>query len=163
MKNKKLWKIFITGTVGMVIGGGITGLLITKVIEQNNKNADKLAKYYHLFNVWLSIKQNNQTLYSYFEKNGYHTVAIYGMKEFGERLLDELKNTDIEVKCIIDKAQVKVDEDIPIYKPEEKLPEVDVIVVTASYYFSEISKNLRDKVKCDIVSIDDLVYNTLKV
>lgn len=38
----------------------------------------------------------------YFTQNGYQKIAVYGMHYAGERLVDELRNTEVKVVCGID-------------------------------------------------------------
>ena len=92
-----------------------------------------------------------------FQNMGYKSVAIYGMKEVGERLYNELKDTETEVKYVIDQNADSIYADVDIYSPDDKLPEVDIIVVTATYYYNSILSNLKDKVSCPIISLDDVI------
>jgi len=43
------------------------------------------------------------------------------------------------------------------YLPTDELPDVDVIVVTADYYFEEIKDKLSKKVDCPIISIGEIL------
>ena len=79
------------------------------------------------------------------------------MMRLGERLYDELKDTKTEVKYAIDQNAESIYADIDVYLPDDKLPEVDVIVVTATYYYNSILNNIKDKVYCPIVSLDDVI------
>ena len=47
---------------------------------------------------------------------------------------------------------------LPIRKPEDTLPEADAIIVTAVYFFSEIDEQLRQKVTCPVISLEDVLY-----
>ena len=95
---------------------------------------------------------------AYFEKNNYKTVAIYGMKELGERLYDELKDSDVAVKYFIDKNAGELYADVDILTPDDELEPVDAIVVTATYYFDDIEETLGEKVEYPIVSLEDIIY-----
>lgn len=113
-----------------------------------------------LMNEWMKTKQEGKHIKEYFEKNQYKSIAIYGLSYVGERLLDELKGCGLEVKYGIDK---KIDSDsicmnVDVYSPENELPEVDIIVVTAVYFFDEIRDKLSEKVDCPIVSLEDILY-----
>ena len=110
------------------------------------------------FDQWLRIRQEGKTLVEYFEKNDYKTVAIYGMKELGERLYDELENSGIEVRYIIDKNADSIYADVDVITPDDDLEPVDVIVVTAIYYFDEIEEMLSEKVDYPVVSLEDILY-----
>lgn len=119
----------------------------------------KLEKYYHVLNRWLAKHQEGATLASYFMENGYKSIAIYGYKELGERLYDELKASGVKVEYIIDRDADNIYAGIDAYTPEDVLPDVDVVVVTASYYFNDIEEMLNDKLNCPIIAIDDVVQS----
>lgn len=133
---------------------------IYKTIKRKERKEifEKILQYYNIMNQWLRLKQEKVSLVSYFKNRQIKTVAIYGMKELGERLYDELKESEIEVKYVIDQRCDSGNADVVAYSPEDYLPDVDLIVVTASYYFNEIKEKLEKKVKCPIVSVEDIVY-----
>ena len=124
-----------------------------KLIIHNNK----ITRYYHIFNHWLKLKQQDISCRDYFIENEYHKIAIYGFKELGERLYDELKESEIEVCYIIDKNKDNIWAEIDVYDMEQELPEVDAIVVTPTWFFEEIEKELEVRTKCAIVSLEDVV------
>ena len=78
------------------------------------------------------------------------------MKEMGQRLFYELKNENVKV-YLIDKKADDIWFEQDIYFPNEKLPDMDIIVITAAYYFDSIKLELESKVKCPIVSIEDVI------
>ena len=80
----------------------------------------------------------------------------------GERLLDELKDSEVEVKYIIDKKADMMYADVDIVTPEEPLDEVDAIVVTAIHYMDEIEEMLERKVDYPILSLTEIVDEVLE-
>lgn len=159
MKKRILFlEFFITGVIGAATGGLIILLLFCKIAKEDNQKIKKLSEYYHILNKWLIIKQQQKTIADYFSTKGYKTVGIYGMKEMGERLISELEDSDITVKCIIDQDSSLVKQNISVISPHDKFPDVDVVVVTASFYFDEIKEKLNCKVSGDIISIEEIIY-----
>lgn len=146
----------IVGILGLTSGIAV-GYSIGKTNSSEEEMKNKMLKYYVTLNNWIGKKQKNINLSSYFEKLGYNSVAIYGMKEVGERLYEELKDTKTEVKYAVDQNAESIYADIDVYSPDDDLPEVDVIVVTATYYYNSILNNIKDKVCCPIVSLDDVI------
>lgn len=153
------------GTIASLatLSGAAVGVITTQVTRKKKDNArvDKLKKmgeFYNLLIQWLSIRQEGKSLVSYFEQNGYKKIAIYGMKELGERLYDELKDSEIEVKYIIDKNADAIYADVDVVTPDDQLEEVDAITVTAIHYFDEIEEMLEQKVDCPVISLEDIVY-----
>ncbi|MCM1120974.1 MAG: hypothetical protein NC416_00170 [Eubacterium sp.] len=143
---------------GAVAGGVSAGSISSKKIKKMSDGAAKVHVLYMAFDQWLHVRQEGKTLVEYFEKQGYKTVAIYGMKELGERLYDELQGSDITVKYIIDKNADSIYADVDVITPDEELEPVDVIVVTAIYFFDEIEEMLSEKVDYPIVSLEDILY-----
>lgn len=154
----KVVTTLVGGIVGAVAGGATASSVYNKKREIDADKHKKIISYYQLFNQWLMIRQEGKTLAEYFERNHYKTVAIYGMKEFGERLFDELKDSDITVKYIIDKNVDAVCADVDVITPDDEMSPVDVIVVTATYYFDDIEEVMCEKVDYPIVSLEDILY-----
>ena len=154
-------KLSIAGLSALL--GASAGAVAVKSIQRPKtiRSADhtqKMTEFYRLLIEWLRIEQEGKSLVSFFLKNGYKTVAIYGMKELGERLYDELKDSEIEVKYIIDKNADEIYADVDVVDPEDSLEKVDVIVVTAIHYFDEIEEMLEEKVDYPVISLEDVIY-----
>lgn len=146
-----------------LLAGTSIGFVIENVIENRKKcdirkMSDKHLKLFLMMNQWVRVKQRGKKIENYFKKNGYKRIAIYGLSYAGETLLDELKNTEIQVAYGIDKNIDGVYADIEIFSADDKLEEVDAIVVTAITFFSEIKENLSKKINCNIVSLEDILY-----
>ncbi len=154
----KVVSVLAGGAAGAVAGSAAMNSVMGKKLKDKNEWFKKVVSYYHLYDQWLSIRQQGKSLVEYFEKNNYKTVAIYGMKELGERLYDELKSSDVTVKYFIDKNADELYADVDILTPDEELELVDVIVVTATYYFDDIEETLSEKVEYPIVSLEDIIY-----
>lgn len=152
----------ISALLGMAVGaaaGGIAaGTASEKKIKGMTEVHEKVHELYMAFDQWLRIRQQGKSLVEYFTKNGYKTVAVYGMKELGERLVDELKESDVTVSYAIDKNAGAIYADVDVIAPEEKLAPVDVVVVTAITYFDEIEEMLCKKLDCPIISLEDILY-----
>ncbi len=150
----------VTGTA-LIVGVGVVVVTFVRRLAEREKQsreyADKMNSYYHILNHWLKLKQQGISCVDFFHENHIKRIAIYGFKELGERLYDELKNTDVEVVYIIDKNVDGVRAEIDIYGVDGDFPETDAIIVTPSYYFNEIEEVLQDKVKCPIISIEDVI------
>lgn len=94
---------------------------------------------------------------SYFDNHGYKKIAVYGMSYAGETLINELKDSEVELAYGIDQ-KVGLYSYIDILSVDDPLPEVDAVVVTAITFFDEIEEKLRDKVSCPIISLEDILY-----
>ena len=161
-KEEKVMKKGIVGVFGVLAGAVAGGMgssyFNNKVINEKQKKIDKFKGYYNMLNQWLMLKQEGKSLEKYFEDNNYKTIAIYGMGEMGNRLYDELKETEIEVKYAIDKNAAGAYSELDIRELEDELEEVDAVIVTATFAFDEIEGELGNIFSCPIISLDDVVY-----
>lgn len=131
--------------------------LRNEIIHYRQENA-KFLSFYFLLVHWLELRQDNISLLTYFRKKNYKSIAIYGMKELGERLFDELKGSEISVKYCIDKEAEHLYAEVDIYNPASDLEQVDAVIVTAINSFQDIRNELRKKMNCPIISLEDVVF-----
>ncbi len=154
----KALSIAVGAVVGAVAGAAGTGKVMKKKADELQNFSDKHLELFLMMDQWVKVKQEGKNLSSYFGKNGYKRIAIYGMSYAGETLVEELKGTDVEILYGIDKKSDSMYADMDIVSADDVLKEVDVIVVTAITYFNEIEEKLRKKVNCPIVSLEDILY-----
>lgn len=159
---KKSTIAILSAFIGGIIGAVAIGLKLIKFFGKEVKSSQELSEKHlglmRLLNQWLLTKQEGKKLEDYLKKNEIKTVAIYGMSYVGNRVFDELKGTDVEVKYVIDRNGEACYAEVDVFLPEEELPEVDAVLVTAIYYFDEIEKMLSEKLSCPILSLEDVLY-----
>ena len=117
----------LTALTGAAVGAGTLGYQKARQHEQDSK----------------VIKKN------YFQK-----IAIYGMSYAGERLLDDLKGTGIEVVYAVDQNADRMFAEVELITKGEiaHQQEVDAVIVTAIYFFDDIEEEISELVDCPIVS-----------
>ena len=76
----------------------------------------------------------------------------------GCRLLDELESSNVEVKYAVDENADDIYSEINIISPNDNFEIVDVIIVTATFAYSQIKEVLQKKVDCEIISLEDIIY-----
>lgn len=153
------------GVVGVLstLAGAAAGIVGTeavmkKEIDKQQQLSNKHLKLFKMMNQWVRIKQEGKSLVSYLETRGMHKVAIYGMNYAGETLVEELKGSNIEILYGIDRRANNLCAGFPIVSIDEPLDAVDGIIVTAVAFFDEIEEELRAKVDCSIISLEDIIY-----
>lgn len=160
---KKRYSILITLS-GILTGAGLVFFLTQKSNKnkqkENDKRIFKFKTYYSMLNQWLGVKQNNGNLATYFDENKYKNIAIYGMGEMGNRLYDELKNTNVNIAYGIDKNPEECYSDLEVFEISDNLPDVDAIIVTAVFAYEDIRKDIEEIVRCPIISLEDVVYES---
>ena len=128
-----------------------------KCINLWKNKAEKNRAKLMLMNQWVNIKQEGKRLESFFLKNGYKRIAIYGMGEVGERLVKELMDSEIGIEYGIDRNAQNIYSHIALRTMEDNLPYVDAIVITAVGEFDNISGALHEKIGCPVIAIEDIL------
>lgn len=113
---------------------------------------------YEFMNRWLFLKQKGIDLSIFFICQGIQSVAIYGTHHMGQRLFDELRESEIEVKYAIDRNPRKPDWKIPIRHPNDVLERVDAVVITPVFDFLEIKDSLSAKLACPMFSMEEILF-----
>ncbi len=127
---------------------------------------DKFEAGFHILDRWLALWQHSESLVSYFEDNCLQKVAVYGMGSLGERLIDELDGTPVQVLYAIDRAaEQKKYSDMKIYGVQEILyPPVDAICVTPVQAYWEVVEQLSGRTEAPVISLEDaVIYCDLKM
>lgn len=152
----------VIAAVSTLIGAAAGAATIEKSKRNQLRSAwDMSTKHLALFqmmNQWVRVKQEGKNLSEYFESNGYKNIAVYGMSYAGETLLEELKDTDINVAYGIDQKADSIYADVDIFTTDDELQQVDAVVVTAITFFDEIEEKLLKKMDCPILSLEDILF-----
>ncbi len=129
--------------------------IITRLKDENIKKQE----FYNVFYEWMKIHNSGRKLSEYFMDHGYRRIAVYGMMELGELICDELNGDgNVSVEYVIDRDKRGEYKGLCVLSPDDDLPDIDVIVVTAIHYLNEIEEAMKDRVKCPIISLEDVVY-----
>ena len=155
---KKIVFAIFTGIISFLVGVEVTKKLGTEECKRWKSMSDKHLDLFLLMNQWVKIKQEGKDFTEYFKENNYKKIAVYGVSYVGETLIEELKKSDVQIQYAIDKEAGRVYADINIVSIDDSLEEVDAVVVTAISFFDEIEKELSAKVKCPIISLEDIVF-----
>lgn len=147
-----------SAVAGAAAGAAAVSKLQGLGMGAKDADVDKFKGYYHVLNQWLMLKQEGKSLEKYFIDNDYKSIAIYGMGEIGNRLYEELKNTDIEIKYVVDQNPAGTYSELEVLDKDSEFAEVDAFIVTATFAFNEIEEELSAKVDFPIISMEDVVY-----
>ncbi len=120
---------------------------------------DRFVLGFQILSRWLQLKQAGKSLVPFFKDNAIEHIAIYGMGTLGERLWEELRDSDIAIDYAIDRqAASKKKSGLRIYDPDEAvLPETGVVVVTPVQDYWIIVELLQEKMDAPIMSLRDVV------
>lgn len=114
---------------------------------------------FHILNKWLMLRQRGKTLEPFFQDNALKKIAVYGMGVLGERLIEELQLSSVQVMYGIDRmAAAKQNMGIKIYGVEENsYPETEAVIVTPVQDYWNIVSSLANRTSAPVLSIEDII------
>lgn len=154
--------LYILSVFFAFVGGIIYSIArqkeIVQIDTQRGDGTNKYISFFDLMDKWMRIKEDNKNLKIFFDENAYERIAIYGLGKIGSHLVTELKKTNINIVYVIDKrADALYINDIPVKTMNDPLENVDVVVVTAFFEFDSIKKDLKSKLECPVISLEEII------
>ena len=125
--------------------------------QEVNARNDMYISYYRLLEKWMVVREQGRSARTYFEANGLRKIIIYGLGKMAGHLMEDLRQSDIEIVCAIDKGAVNKNAGFPVISDENDIPEADCIVITPVYAAAAICQILRDKTMISLVSLTDVI------
>ncbi len=122
---------------------------------------------FRIYDDWIRMVRKGHSIKGFLKKNGYETIAIYGMGLIGRQLYEDLNDSEYEtVAYCIDKnaSQIMINgvEIITVNEVEIQDKAVDAVIVTPVNYFYDIEKELLRYYKgVDILSVRDVIWSNL--
>lgn len=163
MKTKKAKHgigLLIAGISGLCAGIWIQRELDERLLAKQKQEKNRLYDSRQLLIHWIEVKNAGYSLAAYFEEFGYQKIAIYGMGELANLLCEDLQESNIEVAYGIDQEVCNSISRIQnVYSPNDELDEADAVVVTPFYAFDQIREEISKKVKCPILSIEEVIWS----
>lgn len=129
-------------------------------VDENRELADlnKYANYYVLMDYWMNAMEQSKSLKCFFASRGYEKIGIYGAAALGKHLKTQLESEGVYVEFTIDR--MIVDKSGKVLKDcADDINTADVVVVTPVYTYEGIRKELSEYLKCDIVSLEEVIMS----
>lgn len=106
---------------------------------------------------WVTIEREGKSLPNLLEEMGYKTIAIYGYGHLGKLFESRLEKSKIEIVCIMDRVFTETEG--YFVTPGALDSRIDVVVVTNTFYYESIRKQLLENgCKAEIRLLDELLY-----
>lgn len=130
---------------------------IEKLEVKENINVNMYISYYRLLEKWMVLREKKISVSQYFEKKRLKNIIIYGLGRMTHHLLEDLKDSKINIVCAIDRGAFTMNDKFPIITGETDIPEADCIVVTPVYDMDSIKQKLDGKTTVPIISLSEIV------
>ncbi len=115
--------------------------------------------YLHLLDEWMTLRQNGFWISDWLEQKGYKRIAVYGYGICGKHLCRELSDNGIQIAYIVDRNAAGLNTACRTYLPSDQLPEVDLMIVSATYEYGNIYKNMVNKGMGKVISLQSILHD----
>lgn len=133
------------------------GKAVQEAAEGHIRLLSKFQKMFFIYDKWFRLQEEGRYIHEYLKQCGVRRVAIYGDSYIGKRLYSSLQKNGVEVCCFIDRNAVYLNEEIPVYPPQEGLPDVDMIIISLVEAVEEIMEELARFSGAGICGIGELL------
>lgn len=123
---------------------------LDKRIELLRYNKDLLIR-------WIKKEQSGNSIGTFLRENHLFKIVLFYWNEISDLLYHEFKNTEIQIVGVLDERK---DLDIPVhlFTKENEIPQdIDLIIICTALDVCKIEEILREKTKCLILTMDDLL------
>ncbi len=117
-----------------------------------------MVRVNHVLYRWIRLNQNGVDIKDLVRGRGYKNIAIYSFTDLARCLLYELAGSELKISYMIDLQGENTQINIDTYTLNE-VPHKDVDAVICCYLDdSDIMKELKKCFECDVITIEELLY-----
>lgn len=96
-----------------------------------NERLNMFEEFFHILDQWMTLHEDGINLSMILEEKGYREIAVYGMGNMATHIVQELKDSPVNVLYIIENTSDSYYVDAEIKSLEnDELPKVDMIIYT---------------------------------
>lgn len=130
------------------------------VVYRLQKQRENIKEKFNILNYWFMNYQKGHAVEEYLLNRGFNRIAIYGFGELGQRLYQELLNSEVKVVYGIDRKVVSKNADFKIFTSPDASQEISAVIVTVINDYIGIASELRKSLKCPILPLEDVIYES---
>lgn len=131
--------------------------------DRKEKQLIRYQKFFQILDEWMSLKERDKDIDDILFSAGYKKIAVYGMGRMCAHICSHLADSPVELAYIIDKQMNELYDGIQIYDLKNNFEAVDAVIYTDTEVDNDILTQLKEKLKGDIISLADVVFDNLPV
>ncbi len=130
--------------------------------EPEIANLKMYVSYYRLLEKWMALHEKGGSVRQYFMQHKWNNIIIYGLGKMAVHLLSDIKESNINVVCAIDRGAINIYSYFPVITLEEDVPRADCIVITPVHEAESIRQSLKDRISIPMISLSDILDECVK-
>lgn len=128
-----------------------------------NERLNMFEEFFHILDQWMTLHEDGINLSMILEEKGYREIAVYGMGNMATHIVQELKDSPVNVSYIIENTSDSYYVDAEIKSLEnDELPKVDMIIYTYGLNNVQVRGDLYRKTGARIYSLAEVIFNNFE-
>lgn len=161
MNSKKILMWSNAFFVVLLIYAACKYMMAKQELEREKAGVKRMSGLLALANRIIRANSQGKTMSGEIEKLGIRTVAVYGMGEIGERLMEDiLLNSSVELLYGIDvKAAELLNMAVPVYTLQQAagMEKPDLVILTVLGSSDSLREEIQEKMSCEVMMIGELL------
>lgn len=130
---------------------------------EKDRRLKMFEEFFHIFDQWMTLHEDGISLDMILKRKGYKRVAIYGMGSMAMHVIQELRDSSVEVLYVIERIKESYYTEIEVKTlGDTDLQEVDMIICTLELKDKEIRKELYERTNAKICSLSEVVFDNIE-
>ena len=120
------------------------------------------VSYYRLLEKWMMLHERGGSIKQYFISRHIKNVILYGLGKMANHFMEDIKGSDINILCGIDKTNIGKQRNFPVIMLNEVIPDADCIIITPVHEAENIKQKLRARTQVPIISLVDVLDSSMQ-
>lgn len=156
--REALWSSLNEGEDIGVVTERLQRMILDSKTKRQKQLIDKDNRIMELYERWIIGCSHGENVGQFLLNNGINHIAVQGFGTLGRAVSEVIQQNGVIVDYIIESDKSRWNEGkCRFYTTHDELPAVDAVIVTAITSFDEISRKLKEKLVCPILSMEDIV------
>lgn len=117
----------------------------------------KFQKMFFIYHAWIELQNKGISITDYLRAKNVERVAVYAAGHLGRSLFCHFQKEGFRMEYFIDINADYLEEEVPIYKLEQELLEVDVVIISLVDYEDGLREILAKKTGALVYDMNDLL------
>lgn len=126
------------------------------------ENLNMYVAYYRLLEKWMVLHEKGGSVKQYFMQHDIKNIIIYGLGKMANHLMEDIKESDINVVCTIDIGAINKYSHFPVITLDEEIPNADCIIITPVHEAESIKESLKNRTAVPVLSLTDILDECVK-
>lgn len=126
--------------------------------QEHIKILCKFQKMFFVYHAWIGLQNKGVSIAEYLKAKNIEKVAVYAAGHLGRSLFCYFQKEGLRMEYFIDMNADFLKEEVSVYRLEQKLPKVDMVLISLVDYEDSLRDILAEKTGALVLDVNDLLH-----